>query len=37
MLLIVGVEENGSDIKRDRKVFWFIICHLGKKKIKVAF
>ena len=30
---IVGVEENGSDIKRDGKVFCFIICHLGKKTL----
>ena len=34
---IVGVEENGSDIKRDGKVFCFIICHLGKKNTQWHF
>ena len=34
---IVGVEENGSDIKRDGMVFCFIICHLGKKNTQWHF
>ena len=32
-----GCEREGSDIKRDGWVSCFIICHCGKKKIKVAF
>ena len=32
-----GCGREGSDIKTDRKVFCFIICHLGRKKLKVAF
>ena len=28
-----GCGREGSDIKRDRKVFCFIICHLGKKTL----
>ena len=29
-----GCGREGSDIKGDRKVFYFIICHWGKKKLK---
>ena len=32
-----GCGREGSDIRRGRKVFYFINCHLGKKKNKVAF
>ena len=32
-----GCEREGSDIKRDGWVSFFIICHCGKKKLKVAF
>ena len=28
-----GCGREGSDVKRDRKVFCFIICHLGKKTL----